>query len=273
MPIVIEQLNSQTHWGEIDGVTTLWNFTFSGGYIMPEHVKAYYIAADDTRHDIPVNPELMLLGPFQLEILPEVPADAKRLVIYRDTPKDLPLVDFEDGARVTERNLDRIAQQAVFIAAEILDAIVAAGMGTSGVSLSDLLTRVSALEAALGSGGGSWSTLAGLPADSTALTDRINALIAATPPSSPAWGSITGTLADQTDLQSALGAKQGAVQFKDEGTNVGTSGGITSIDFVGAGVSASESGGALTVTVSGGGGGGSASAIVSRATLGLPLFL
>jgi hypothetical protein len=173
MPIVIEQLNSQTHWGSIDGVTTTWNFSFSGGYILPEHVRAYYIDAAGDRQDIIIDPETMLIGEFQLELIPELPADTQRLVIYRDTPKDLPLVNFEEGSRVTERNLDRIAQQAVFIAAEILDAITAEGMGVSGVSLTDILARVTALEA--GGGGAAWADLTGDPEDSSALVDYVAA--------------------------------------------------------------------------------------------------
>lgn len=63
-------------------------------------------------------------------------------------------------------------------------------------------------------------------------------------------------ISDVTSLQATLDAKQIGIQFKDEGSNVGTSGAITSIDFVGTGVTASAIGNALTVTVSGGGGGG-----------------
>jgi hypothetical protein len=44
------------------------------------------------------------------------------------------------------------------------------------------------------------------------------------------------------------------IQFKDEGSNEGSAGGVTTVDFVGAGVTANESGGTLTVTVPGSGG-------------------
>lgn len=52
----------------------------------------------------------------------------------------------------------------------------------------------------------------------------------------------------------SIGTGQSAIQFKDEGTDKGTSGGITSVNFVGAGVTATDSGAALTVTIPGGGG-------------------
>lgn len=120
MATLAEQLYSQSHWVGIDGVQTIWNFTFSGGYIFPEHVKAYYRDASGERVDIVVT-EDMLIGEFQLEVNPAVPASAQRFVIYRNTPKDLPLVDFEGGSQVTEANLDRAAKQAIFVAAEVLD--------------------------------------------------------------------------------------------------------------------------------------------------------
>jgi hypothetical protein len=61
--------------------------------------------------------------------------------------------------------------------------------------------------------------------------------------------------ADVTNLVSDLASKQPDIQFKDEGTNAGSSGGVTVVDFVGAGVSVSEAGGTLTVTIAGSGGG------------------
>lgn len=48
----------------------------------------------------------------------------------------------------------------------------------------------------------------------------------------------------------------GSITAKDEGSNLTTA--MTSIDFVGAGVTATNTGGAVTVTIPGGGGGGSA---------------
>jgi len=49
---------------------------------------------------------------------------------------------------------------------------------------------------------------------------------------------------------------QASIQFKDEGTNIGTAGAITEINYTGAGISASVTGTVLTVNVTGGGGGG-----------------
>ena len=52
-------------------------------------------------------------------------------------------------------------------------------------------------------------------------------------------------------------AAQPAIQFKDEGSNIGSPGGVSAVNFTGAGVVASQSGGIVTVDIPGGGGGGS----------------
>lgn len=124
---LVQQLYSQNHWADIDGVQTVWNFTFTGGYIFPEHVKAYYLDENDLQVDVPVTTD-MLIGEFQLQIIPAIPATATRFVILRNTPKDLPLVDFEGGSVMTEANLDRAAKQAIFVVAETLDTFFASGL-------------------------------------------------------------------------------------------------------------------------------------------------
>jgi Concanavalin A-like lectin/glucanases superfamily len=63
------------------------------------------------------------------------------------------------------------------------------------------------------------------------------------------------------DSTQSLGIKwaapaQPAIQFKDEGSNIGTSGGATVVDFTGPGVTASHSTGTITVNIAGGGGSG-----------------
>src|SRR6185312_11674188 len=48
---------------------------------------------------------------------------------------------------------------------------------------------------------------------------------------------------------------QTAIQFKDEGVNLGTSGTVDTVDFVGGGVTATRIGNVVTVTIPAGGGG------------------
>jgi hypothetical protein len=122
MAIPIRQLLSQTSYNA-DGATTVWNFSFAGGYLDQAHVKAYYTDAALVRTEVAMSPS-MFVGPFQLSVVPAVPA-ATVLTIYRDTPKDLPLVNFADRAALTEEALDLNAKQAIFVAAEATDAVQA----------------------------------------------------------------------------------------------------------------------------------------------------
>jgi hypothetical protein len=108
---------------DADGTQTVWDFNFASGYLLPEHVKAYYELAS-IRTNVTVTPS-MLIGPNQLRITPAVPAGAV-LTIYRDTPKNAPLVDFVDRGTVSEVALDTIAKQAVFVAAESADSAATA---------------------------------------------------------------------------------------------------------------------------------------------------
>ena len=91
MPTPIEQLLSQTVYAT-DGTTTDWNFSFSGGYLDKAHVKARTDTPQGFRTEITVTPG-MLVGQYQLRVTPALAA-GDVLTIYRNTPKDLQLVDF-----------------------------------------------------------------------------------------------------------------------------------------------------------------------------------
>lgn len=52
-------------------------------------------------------------------------------------------------------------------------------------------------------------------------------------------------------VQTQMDTKQPDIQFKDEGVNQGTSGGVSTVDFTGAGVTATEAAGVLTVNIAG----------------------
>lgn len=106
---------------EGDGVQTAWEFNFAGGYISPEHVKAF--TEDMATGQLVIRP-LTLIGPNTAQIVPAV-ADGLRLVIYRDTPKTEPLVNYSTGSILNESSLDKSNQQAVFIAAELADRVIA----------------------------------------------------------------------------------------------------------------------------------------------------
>jgi hypothetical protein len=119
----IRQLYSRQVWLS-DGSDSLWNFTFTGGYLDKTHVKARMTSPDGlTTEAVPINYSADFIGPYQLQVLPNVPA-GWQFTIYRDTPKDLPIVNFVDGGRISEVSLDTNAKQAVFIASETIDALL-----------------------------------------------------------------------------------------------------------------------------------------------------
>jgi FlaG/FlaF family flagellin (archaellin) len=72
-----------------------------------------------------------------------------------------------------------------------------------------------------------------------------------------------GITFDETDTTITInstggGGGQASIQMQDEGTNLGSAGTVTTLNFTGSGVTASRSLNAVTVNITGGGGGGSA---------------
>lgn len=100
-----------------DGVTDQYEFNFPGGYLNKADIKAYMFDPEGVvRTDLAVefiSDNLVKLSPAQ--------KSGNRVTIYRDTPKELPLVSFTDGAMIEARNLDRNAKQCIFAVSEILD--------------------------------------------------------------------------------------------------------------------------------------------------------
>lgn len=110
-----------------DGVKTAFDFNFGGGYIDKSNIKAYTY---DTRTGHTETVAFSWLGPNTIQVLP-APASYIHVVIYRDTPKSQPLVDFSTNASMTEKNLDLMAKQAIFAAAEVVDRFDSINAGSS----------------------------------------------------------------------------------------------------------------------------------------------
>lgn len=169
MPTPLRQLLSQTSY-DADGTTTVWNFSFSGGYLNKSHVKAEVRdTATGNLDQIPVTLP-MFLGDFQLNITPALPIGSV-LTIYRNSLEDgTPIVDFADTAALTETSLDVNAQQAIFCAAEATDRIntslvdASVQLAIDAAQAADL-SRVQAQAAATAAGNS--ATLAGSYADSS----------------------------------------------------------------------------------------------------------
>lgn len=122
-----------------DGVTTSYNFVFTGGYIETTHVRAR--ALDAVTLEVLRAVPFELVGPYQVELEDPVPEE-ELLEIYRLTPR-APLVNFGAGTPLSEANLDLIAKQALFVAAEIQDAA-----GQDAAALDALLAAAQAAQQA-----------------------------------------------------------------------------------------------------------------------------
>lgn len=135
----IRQLLSQTSY-DADGTTTVWNFSFAGGYLDREHVKVQVMDKVTLLvTQIPIS-DANFIGDYQLQLVPAIEV-GQELTIYRDSPKDLPLVDFADRAALTEVALDLNAKQAIFASAEVTDTV-----NTSLAAVSQVGAQVAAAE-------------------------------------------------------------------------------------------------------------------------------
>jgi hypothetical protein len=103
-----------------DGVTTMYSLNFAGGYISKDNIKAYTFNPATGVTTVLTITSGMWTGPQQITLTAPVPV-GQFIVIYRDTPKDTPLVSFTNGSIMNEPNLDELAEQAVFVAAEMAD--------------------------------------------------------------------------------------------------------------------------------------------------------
>ncbi len=137
-----------------DGVTTERDIQFAGGYIDSDHVKAYAVNQDTDAERVIT---LTFVTTYRVDT--GAVAANERLVIYRDTPSDTPLVNFSDGSVLKEDNLDKATTQAVFVGAETRDwlALVDA---TTAVTANAEATASAAAAAASEAAAGTYADLA-----------------------------------------------------------------------------------------------------------------
>lgn len=103
-----------------DGTTTEFPFNFAGGQLSLSNVKAYtYDTASGLTNALTLTSD-MFLNDSTLKLPNPIP-EGQYLVIYRDTQKTEPLVDYSTNAVMNEENLDKSNKQAIFVAAEMAD--------------------------------------------------------------------------------------------------------------------------------------------------------
>lgn len=109
---------------DADGVRTVYEFSFAGGYISRDDVYAIsYSTKDEQGNPIdPVTEVYTWISDFTISIEPAI-ALGKTVRIYRSTPYSAPIVNFSDGSIINELTLDINAKQAVFLAAEARDRV------------------------------------------------------------------------------------------------------------------------------------------------------
>ena len=192
-----------------DGSTTSYEFNFVGKYIARSHVKVYQEDnATKVRTYVSIN-DSNFLNDTTLRNLPVTPVGST-LVIYRDTPKP-PLVDFVNGSRFTEYNMDLVARQGLFVAMEAMDA----GDGDARQQLLDAVTVVAGLVA---------SAEASVSSATAAATAAAASALSASGSATTAQTARTGAEAANTAAQTAKAdAQTAATNAGNSATAAGTS--------------------------------------------------
>lgn len=152
-----------------DGVQTQFEISFSGGYLNREHVLANYTDSAGVLSSV----EFTWVDDFTVNVDP-APAAGGTIRFFRRTPRDLPLVDFADGAVINETALDINAKQAVFLAAETIDSFGL--LVDPGVAESFISALSYAVDRQNHTGMQSTDTITGLTATLLALTNGLAAL-------------------------------------------------------------------------------------------------
>jgi len=187
-----------------NGTTGPWEFNFAGGYIERSHVKAYrYDPASATSH-----PQVLtFIGQNQVTTSDAIPP-TQYLVLYRDTPKDTPLVDYNEGAVLNEKNLDVTAQQAVFAAAEMVDRFDSVNV-TSNDAIQRSVLALDTANTALGN-------------SATAVSDAANAVTTANAASAAATDAVTTANAAAATANGIDAKAQLALDTSIEAVNTAT---------------------------------------------------
>lgn len=185
-----------------DGTTTQYEINFVGQYIDRSHVKAY-VVDDNTKARTPVAiASGQWLNATTITGFAPTPV-GKTLVIYRDTPKP-PMVDFVNGSRFTEYNLDLVARQGLFVAMEAID-------NSGAEAIDDLLRAI--------------DVVTGLVNQATAaVSDATSAALAAAGSAAAALGHANAAQAARTSAEAARNAAQASAgNAAISATNAGNS--------------------------------------------------
>lgn len=142
MATLLQTLDSQTHWIPA-GTQTVFPLSFAGpagrNYLSQSHVKVKLVDSV-TKAETPILTGITFPSAQQIQILPAVPPAPNRvLVIYRDTPKQVPVVDYTFNALIDDASLDLSALQELFAVQEANDRVTVYAQGGPTASLAGVL--------------------------------------------------------------------------------------------------------------------------------------
>lgn len=111
--------DSFTVWCSPTPGTVLWPFKFKDGYIDREYVRMRYMATDGAWNEVKINPKTSFAADYTLKVEPAIPP-CLMVEVYRDTPKDKPIVVYgRGGMLLLEESRNAAARQSMHIFAEL----------------------------------------------------------------------------------------------------------------------------------------------------------
>lgn len=135
----------------VNGSQIDFNIKFDGGQIAVADIAAFsYVTADySDQHSEPVSIVTILADGSSgtARVTPAVPS-GRTLVIYRQTPIGLPLVDFINRSMLTELNLNTVTEQAIYSVAELHDSFGELQLKVNDLTEAALTDAASALDVA-----------------------------------------------------------------------------------------------------------------------------
>lgn len=113
--------DSYTVWCSPTPGTTVWPFIFKDGYISRDYVRARYKDLNGNWFDVPIKAQTNFQDDNTLVIVPAIPP-CELVDIYRDTPKDHPIVVYGRGGMIlTAESRNAAVRQAMHVVVELKD--------------------------------------------------------------------------------------------------------------------------------------------------------
>lgn len=111
--------DSYTVWCNPTPGTILWPFQFKDGYIDRAYVRVRYKDYAGKWHAVKIVPKINFSEDYMLRISPPIPP-CLMVDIYRDTPKDHPIVVYGNGGTIlTDESRNAAVRQSMHVVIEL----------------------------------------------------------------------------------------------------------------------------------------------------------